>query len=186
MPTLSLHLPAYAQDLLCLVDETGESLPVAAQGETSYTLAAPPYQLRWGHPQGTPLAEWQSPPETWEGAVRLSGHIELCHLLRLKNTEFMVCELHASLIPTETPRFPLIQDFRAGRFERDLFFTTRESAWYPCLLTLDSPWSDFIQPALANGQRVDVYASLASEKSGLQHVLGLPLVLESLTLYGGS
>jgi len=55
--------------------------------------------------------------------------------------------------------------------------------WYAFLLPLESPLSDFAHHALVNGYIVDCYGTLAEDGAGFEQWLGLPLLLESMTLF---
>lgn len=187
MASLKLNVPLYAKNMLWMTSSAGfeQRLPESLQmtlPELSEGLT-----LRWGTAQGSPLRYWSDTTKNliWNGHVRVNGHIDCSHLMTLEHTEILILEIHGSLIPLDQPRMPSLEDLKKSPFERSPFLENIEEAWYAFVLELDSPFADFTHHALVNGQAIDCYGRLADEAAGFHRLVGLPLLLESLTLYAG-
>lgn len=181
---LELKIPMYARDMLWLT--TGETFATNQFDQAMDVPDDQPLLLRWGHPQGSVLARWPSPVEKikWDGQTYVRGTVEAVHLLTVKNLELMVVEVVGNVPVTPLTRFPSLADLQAQPFERSPF---RESdmlpGWYAFLLPLDSPLGDFAHHSLTHGGTIDAYGTLSDDKSGFYHLVGLPLLMESLTLF---
>jgi hypothetical protein len=176
---MKLQVPGYALEMLWLTDEKGTAMPLSEAKK-----AAPPMTLRWGHAEGTPLTQWTQPKQTWDGSVRVRGHLEAAHYLEAD--ELMVLEVRGTLITATERRFPTLEDLRQPAFQREpsFYVETSSPSWYAFLLPLDSLLVDFAQQALVGRHLTDCYGALAHENTGFQHLLGMPLLLNSLTVYG--
>lgn len=187
MAVLKINVPAYAKNMLWITSgsEFQQRIPETMQA----TLPAAPdgLTLRWGTATGSPLRYW---PETtkniiWNGHVRVSGHVDCTHLIRVGKMDMLILEVRGSLLPLNKPRLPSLEDLRKAPYEHDLFLENIEEAWYAFVLELDSPFADFTHHALINRQAVDCYGALAEESGGFHRLVGMPLLLESMTLYAG-
>lgn len=180
---LQTTLPRYAQDMLWLTDNKTLAIPVAPLIELDAS-SSPPLTLRWGSKKGAPLVHWDESAEilAWDGVLTVRGHVEAAHIL----DEIIVLELRGAILPNTSPQLPSLDDLRDDTFHREpTFYTpTDKSAWYGMVVPLESPLVDFAQQALVGSQLVDCTASFAPDKTGLHHVVGMPLLLDSLTLYG--
>jgi hypothetical protein len=188
MPTahLQITLPHYAQDMLWLTGKSFQmQIPNVASVDLSKFTDQLPLVLRWGTAEGSPLQRWHtmSSQMTWDGELRIGGFVEATHILMHQHMELMVIEVQGNPLDTDFIRLPSMQDLRNAPFERSLFVEADAIHWYSFLLPLDSPLSDFAHHALVNGQAADFYGRFAD---GFQNVVGMPILLESMTLYGGS
>jgi hypothetical protein len=190
VPTAQLHikLPDYAREMLWLTGKTFQmQVPNTATIDLSKFTGELPLVLRWGTADGSPLQRWQAMTQymNWQGEVAIGGFVEAVHLLVKGHLELMVMEVRGNTLDPDAIRLPSMADLRNAPFERTLFAEEDAFNWYAFLLPLDSPLSDFAHYALVNGQAVDCYGCFAEQVTGFQEVVGMPLVLESITIYGG-
>lgn len=181
-----MKLPDYAKDMLWITSggDFQTQVPDNLQIEVDNPIHG--LTLRWGTSEGSPMRHWPTVTKNivWNGHVRVAGHVECLHLMTFDELELLVVELRGSLLPMERPRFPSLEDLKKSPFERDIFIES-ESAWYSFLLEADNPMTDFVHHALVNGYSMDCYGKLADDASGFHHIIGMPMLLESLTLYAG-
>jgi hypothetical protein len=183
MTQLDLKIPKYAREMLWLT--AGEQF-TTNQFEQDLNISETPILLRWGNPQGAVMARWAAIADklSWQGQVEVRGTVEAVHLLTVKNLDLMVIEIVGNVPLTPIARFPNLADLREQPFERSPFRETdMPPSWYAFLLPLDSPLGDFAHHSLTHGGSIDAYGTLADEKSGFHTFLGMPLVMESLTLF---
>jgi hypothetical protein len=178
-------LPSYAPPLLWL---SCDHIQQAYSHPDSfpYPPGDSPLFLRWGHPGGSPLAVWPERPAKpiWDNRALINGHIDTLHLLSFKGEDLALIEVRGSPLSLQTPRFPSLADLQNSDFERDFDGLLEEKLyWYAFIIPLDSPLLDFAQQAFVNGNAVDFYAGLAPHTSHYQSLVGLPLILDSLTMH---
>lgn len=184
MPTLKMKLPNYAKDMLWMTSgedfqaQVPENLQVRLENLTTGLT------LRWGTPNGSPLRHWTTVSKdiVWNGHVRVGGHVECLHVLSFDEADLLIVEIRGSLLPMNNPRLPSLADLKQAPFERNVF-TDFEEGWYAFITETDSPFADFLHHSLVNGQSLDCYGVLADEASGFHQIVGMPMLLESVTLY---
>jgi hypothetical protein len=186
------HLPTYAQQNLWLRTATGEAIQLEPDG--SFTLPVSDHlELRWAHPEGPPLTVWRSLEGEnryhleWDGLIRLAGFVDRTHILEYQGLPLMMAELIGGSYPANYRRWPTLADLQKQPFTRDeeRHDPSQDRHWYALLMPVDSPFADFVHHALVNGTAVDVVASFGDEASQWHKLVGLPLVLESLSLLSG-
>ena len=107
------------------------------------------------------------------------------HIMSVDELDLMVIEVSGGLIPDGFTRLPSLEDLKQNTFRRDSFYSgEQDEHWYAFLLPLESPLVDFAHHALVNGHAVDCYGSLADEQAELHKMVGMPFLLESMSLYG--
>lgn len=179
-----IHAPNYARNMLWLTGE-GDLAKLDKQGTVDLPNQESPLTLRWGHPQGSPLAAWSKAPLTftWEGLVHVWGHFNTAHLVTVADLDLMILELNGNVMPT-APRLPSLEQLRSGPHLSDNSIPAEsQTAWYAFAVPLDSPLTDFAYQSLVNGNAIECYGALAEPNIGLHKVVGMPFVLESVTLY---
>lgn len=186
---LAFQLPPYAKGMLWLAGANGFQAQVnASPAEIPAFSEESPLMLRWGTPDGSLLAMWTEyqPIVRWDGQLRIGGHVEISHLLVIDDLEWMIVEVTGKPLASAMVRLPSLAALRQAPFQRPIYFSYDDTPdyWYAFLLPLENPLSDFAHHALVNGHAVDCYATFAAQKAGLHKVIGMPFVLESMTLYG--
>ena len=186
MATLHFDIPAYAQDMIWItffpgLPQKSSGKPIAIPDDTGHIL------LHWGTENGAPLI--QLPIDTqeirWTGSIGVKGHVEATHIMSVDELDLMVIEVSGGLIPDGFTRLPSLEDLKQNTFRRDSFYSgEQDEHWYAFLLPLESPLVDFAHHALVNGHAVDCYGSLADEQAELHKMVGMPFLLESMSLYG--
>ena len=183
---ISLDLPAYAEDMLWLKPDDGPAIQIPPQGQADIPSAAA-FTLHWAHQEGSPLYRWISVTDnshlTWDGLVRLGGFVDRSHILEFHGLGLMVIELMGSIyLPSEYPSLPTFADLQAAPYKREDARYLEPEHWYSLLVDLDSHFADFLHHALVNGNAIDCTASLGDDEGGWHELVGLPLLLETLTL----
>ncbi len=181
------RIPAYAQDMLFIVSGANT---VQARGKNgTFPLDVPsdgPLHLTWGA-GGPILAVWSAVPERlhfdWDGRVKVGGFIERLHAREVGGLELVVAEVVGGPLAVDHVGLPSLGDMRNGIFSRpsDAEPLGRDQA-YPFIALAESNLASLVQDALISGLAVDAYGSLASEAGRWHEVVGLPLLLETLTL----
>ncbi len=182
----TLNTPTYALDMLWWVADDFQHMVELSQGELSIPPAIQNLRLCWGTPQGSPMQTWQNLPEelAWNGAVAVHGHVESAHITSWQGEEWLVIELSGRLLPSTWRMLPRLLDLQSAPYQPRISIDLAETLhWYAFLMPLDSPFIDFVHHALINGYAVECYGGLAGQKSQLQNLLGLPLVLDQMTLH---
>ena len=186
------RIPAYAQAMMCLVPEGGQGRQ--AQGlHGRFSLDADrtssgPLRLAWGNAVGPILAVWDHPPGDlnldWDGRVRVGGFIERLHAREVGGLEIVIAEVLGGPLPAEQVGLPSLDDMRDGVYARtsDAEPLTRDQV-YPFVSLADSNLAALAQDALVSGLAVDAYGSLAGDENRWHEVVGLPLLLDMLTLH---
>jgi hypothetical protein len=183
-------LPTYAHDMLWLKPERGNPIQIANDGTFEITPALK-MELCWGHPEGAVLTSWRQPPIPpyvleWDGIIRLGGFVERIHVFELDELPLMIVELVGGAYPHVKPELPSLEQLKQGAFSRvEEHDPSHDRHWYSLLLPLDSPFADFMHHTLVHGTAVDCTAVLGEEEGGWHEIVGLPLLLESVTLLAG-
>jgi hypothetical protein len=109
--------------------------------------------------------------------------LNTAHVISLEELDLMILELNGFPL-ADSPRLPNLEQLRAGPYQADNTLEVPERTyWYALALPLDSPLTDFAYQSLVNGNAIECYASLADPSVGLHKVVGMPFVLDSVTLY---
>lgn len=185
--TDDFRLPVYAQDMLFVVTGAGSAAAQGPQG--SYLLDHPPegaLRVTWGAADGPTLAFWPDAEQAhlrWDGRVKVGGFIERLHARELGGLEVIIIEVVGGPFAADHVGLPSLNDMKHGIFARPSDtepFGQGQS--YPFIILAESNLAGLAQDALVSGLAVDAYGSLASEAGGWHELVGLPLLLDSLTL----
>ncbi|MBN2471321.1 MAG: hypothetical protein JXN59_11395 [Anaerolineae bacterium] len=146
-------------------------------------------RLEWGAAGGPILAVWAAPgPGTWvagwQGAVGVGGFVERLHVLEAHDLELVIAEVVGGLLPPGYQRVPTLADMRQAPFTR----TTEDSqplspeCTYTFLAMAESIHAEYLHHAMVSELAVDCFAALGPQAGGWHAVVGLPLLLESVSL----
>ncbi len=186
--TSNFRIPSYAQDMLYLVS-AGTATPARGkQGHFGMERAPElPLRLVWGGANGPTLAVWQTIPDQgnleWDGRVRVGGFVQRLHARELGGLEIVIAEVVGGSFPVDHVGLPSLDEMRRGIFARpsDEEPLDQDQS-YPFIILAESNLASLVQDALVSGIAVDAYGALASEAGGWHEVVGLPLLLDTLTL----
>jgi hypothetical protein len=186
--TADLRLPAYARDMLYVVTENASAQTRGKNGLFSLDVAPDgSLRLAWGAPNGPMLAIWEAIPQSlkldWDGRVRIGGFIERLHALEVGGLEVIVIEVVGGPFAADYVGLPSLDDMRRGVFARppDVEPLGKDQV-YPFIVLAESNMAALAQDALVSGLSVDAYGALASDEGRWHEVVGLPLLLDRLTL----
>ncbi len=185
----SWRIPAYAQDMLYVV--SGESRAqtqgplgqFTLDGELSDTL-----RVSWAWWRVGPiLTHWALPleadPLNWDGRVKVGGFVERLHAREIGDMEIIIAEIVGGSFPANYGGLPSLEDMRGGVFARPADIEPLGMGLtYPFILNAESNFAAIAQDALVSGLAVDAIGILADDDTGWQHISGLPLLMESLTM----
>ncbi len=141
--------------------------------------------LAWGRPGGPPLAVWHAGElVAWDGRVALAGFVERIHVLEAGEIELVVAEIEGSLLPRGYASLPDLDAMRAAPFARDpaADAPAARKATYPVIALADSIHADYLHHAMVSELSVNCTLALAPHEGGWHAVVGLPLLLENLSL----
>ncbi|MCA9912431.1 MAG: hypothetical protein KC496_03750 [Anaerolineae bacterium] len=186
--TVDWDIPAYAQGKLWIAGEAGSSPCEGESGLFELPTPEPVLSLRWNSDEGAVLRQfrWQPDALGWRGEFRMGGMVEAIHMMQLPGADFpLVVVLFSGqpLLPDVTP-FP---DLSKPYYEPPDWYEGIDDAIDPALVTLIAPEESSLasvaQDAMMNKMPLHVYGQLASEEQGFQHILALPLLWESVTMF---
>ncbi len=187
-PLVDKELPEYSQNMWWLTHQQGETTQIKRDGHFEIN-SADSLDLRWGHPAGPVLNRWELANQTpakldWDGVIRLGGFIERTHILEDDGLGLMVAELVGGAYSQTYQELPSLADLRVKPFTRTEtdIDVSNQRYWYSLLVSLDSPFADFLNQCLVNGNTVDCQCTLGDDEGGWHELVGLPLIVERLTL----
>lgn len=184
----SYSIPAYARNMLYVVIGGGHALKVS--GKQGRFHPAPvtggTARIAWGTAEGPILAQWEKVGGAnlqWEGRVKVGGFIERLHSCEVGGLEIVIAEVVGGPFPTDHVALPSLSDMRRGIFSRpsDAEPLAKDQV-YPFIILADSNFAAFAQDAFVSGIAVDAYGVLAEDEAQWHEVVGLPLLLDMLTL----
>jgi hypothetical protein len=185
--TDSFRIPTYAQGLLTIVSENGESQLKGKQGQYHFdTLPEGVIRLTYGGANGPTLAYWDIedwPAARWDGRVKIGGFIERLHAREVGGLEVVIAEVVGGPLPSNHVGLPSLDDMRGGSFARpsDIEPLINDQA-YPFIILAESNLAALAQDALVSGIAVDAYGELAADQGQWHEIVGLPLLMDSLTI----
>ncbi|MCD4687317.1 MAG: hypothetical protein K8S97_15420 [Anaerolineae bacterium] len=189
------QLPAYAQEMLWL---SGGAQPVQLRGSRGVFMlehgVAPntdALTLTWGHANGPLLAHWPLPANAdhplaldWRGVISVGGFVERLHALEVRGLTLVVAEVEgALLLPDHTP-LPTLDQMRkssASRADTAIAPETPEFT-YSLIALADTVLAEYLHHALVSELAIDVRAVLAPQDGRWHEIVGLPLLVEMVSL----
>jgi hypothetical protein len=190
-PLVENRLPDYAREMLWLKPNNAHPVKINPDGSFHGFATCTHLELRWANPAGAVLTTFNFDTEQrgeqldWDGWVRLGGFIERTHILEHDGLPLMIIELSGGAYPPTYRRWASREDLIAGPFsheEENIHDPSRDGHWYSLLLPLESPLVDFVHHALVNGNAIDCLAEFSQTEMGWHELVGLPLIVDSLTL----
>lgn len=176
---LTVDVPNYALPMLWLA--APDRSPQQLTTNETMIEGGDDLALRWGTPDGAVLFHWEGQSIRWLGAVAIEGHIDRLHII----DDLIVIEVIGYPIEIRQRRLPTLAMLKEEPFDRDSFASYPDDEyWYAFVMDIDSDFVDFANHALVNGGLVQLFGGLATDDNDLQRVVGLPLVLDSMTLLG--
>lgn len=139
--------------------------------------------IRWVSAQGPILCYWEGERTPWDGRIRIGGFVERIHGLDLAGVELVVVEIVGGAFPPSYRALATLDEMREGYFGRaEDYEPLGEHMAYPFVMEPDSQFAGFAQDAMIAGLAVDATGRLADDDQGLEQVVGLPLIMQTLTL----
>jgi hypothetical protein len=182
------QIPTYAQSVLWV--QSGESAAqtsgprgVFALDDTGGEIA-----LAWGTAEGPVLVRWPDMPAGevlgWTGSVGVGGFIERLHVFETRGLGVMVAEIEGDVLPADYRRVPTLADYQAGNVQRrdetDIGVTRAHT--YTMLALADSVYAEYLHHAMVSELAVDCFATLGPQEERWYEIMGLPLLIEALSL----
>jgi hypothetical protein len=187
------RVPVYAQDMLWV--RVGDHAVRASGLRGLFDLevtgdADEPINLLWGTADGPPLATWhRAGPGTpfvlgWQGTVAVGGFVERLHALERRGLEVVVAEVEGKTLPPDYARLPTLDQMQRRPFRRRNEpepGPSREFT-YTFLALADSIYAEYLHHAVVSELAVDCVAALGPQEGRWHEIVGLPLLLEAVTL----
>ncbi len=185
--TNSFSIPGYAQDMLYVVTDAGVAQTLGKNGQFALeTLPEGQVRITWGTSEGPILTYWNNVSMLdleWDGHIKVGGFIERLHAHEVGGLELIIVEVVGGAFPVNHTGLASLADMRQGIFARPADTEPLGTGQaYPFVVLAESNLAALAQDALVSGLGVDAYGSLASEASRWHDVVGLPLLLDNLTL----
>src|SRR5687768_6426404 len=183
--TEDFTIPRYAQDMLYIA--SGERSAQASGKHGSFRLdLTGETRITWGA-GGPTLAMWENAPVEaslrWDGRVKVGGFVERFHGLEVGGLEILIAEVVGGPFSVDHVGLPSLADMHRGIFARpyDAEPLGRDQS-YPFIILAESNLAALAQDAMVSGLAVDAYGTLASDEGRWHEVVGLPLLLDRLTI----
>jgi hypothetical protein len=186
------RVPAYARDMLWVRVGSHAAQTSGPRGAFELNLtgeADEPLRLIWGTVDGPPLASLDCPDSggafvaSWQGAVAIGGFVERLHAFERRGLELVVAEVEGALLPPDYSRLPTLDQLRCAPFRRQ---SEPESGirdfTYTCVALADSIYAEYLHHAVVSELAVDCFAVLGPEEGRWHEIVGLPLLVEAVTL----
>jgi hypothetical protein len=203
--TTHYRIPEYAQDMLYIGVQNIEHVePTRGElGEFALPYVVrdphPAIYLMWGSVNGPLLGYWRSPKITnmglseqayvphlnlkWDGRIHVGGNVERIHAFQVEDTELIVAEIVGGVFADDYIGLPTLEDMRTGKNTRPVEQEPlRGDQVYTFLVEAESNFAALLQDALVSRITVDASGILAEDEEGWHQLLGLPLLLDTLTL----
>ena len=192
--TATWRIPRYAGDMLW-VQHSEQAAPVASD-RGAYALDVPgsvpaaDVQLVWGTTGGPPLAIWHQPADDesvsvgWQGDVTIGGFVERLHVLEAHDLELVIAEVEGGLLPQSAGSLPTLAQMQRVPFHRtdETDQPTTPDYTYPLLALADSVFAEYLHHALVSELAIECVARLGPDEGRWHAIVGLPLLVERVTL----
>lgn len=185
--TSKYRIPPYAQEMLYVVTDDQFTQVQGPQGNLDGFSINGLARLNWATPKGPTLMFWDNVPSAtdlrWDGHIKIGGFVERLHALEIGGLEVVIAEVVGGPVALDNNGLPSLDDMRQGIFARpsDIEPLDKDRV-YPFITLAESNLAALAQDALVSGIAVDAHGSLADEGGKWHEIVGLPLLLESLTL----
>jgi hypothetical protein len=187
------RIPAYAQNMLWM--QQGEHAAQVSGARGAFSLDVPgdgkgALHIVWGTAGGPPLTIWFRPDTEapfvvgWQGAVNVGGFVERLHLLEVHGLALIVAEVEGGLLPPDYRRVPSLVQMQGAPVRRmdDAAMPLTRDYTYTFVASADSTYADYLYHALVSELAVDCFATLGPQEGHWHDTVGLPLLLEAITL----
>jgi hypothetical protein len=96
----------------------------------------------------------------------------------------VVAEIEGDLLPAGYGHLPTLADMRAGPFQRhdETDLADARSFTYTFLALADSVFAEYLHHAMVSELAVDCLATLGPQDGRWHEIVGLPLLLDSISL----
>jgi len=191
------RVPAYAQDMLWVQVRDHAVQASGLRGAFDLDIAVnadEPVHLLWGTANGPPFAEWHMSGADrpfvagWQGAVGVGGFVERLHALERRGLEVVVAEVEGTALPLEYAGLPTLDQMQHAPFRRRNVpepSATREFT-YTFLALADSIYAEYLHHAMVSELAVDCVAVLGPHEGRWHEIVGMPLLVEEVTLLAPS
>ncbi len=179
------RIPSYAQSMLWVQSGAQSVQAAGPQGKFSLDGAEGELSLAWGVSGGPTLAVWPSPAALdWRGQVTLSGFVERLHVLEQHGLELIIAEIEGDCLPAGYTSLPTLDQMRQEPFSRldTSEVTTARQHTYTLIMLADSVHAEYVHHAMVSELAVDCWASLGPQDGHWHDIVGLPLLVEALSL----
>ncbi|NDJ77411.1 MAG: hypothetical protein GYB65_14255 [Chloroflexi bacterium] len=187
------RIPPYAHEMLWMQQGAHAARASGERGEFSLDVPGDGRQalhLVWGTAGGPPLTIWHRPDTAapfvvgWQGGVCMGGFVERLHALVVRGLELLVAEVEGGLLPPNFRRLPTLVQMQSAPFARQASteHPVTRNFTYTLIADADSIYAEYLHHALVSELAVDCCARLGPHEGHWHEVVGLPLLIESVTL----
>jgi hypothetical protein len=182
------QIPAYARNMLWV--QAGESAAQASGPRGAFALDDPGGEitLAWGTADGPVLTRWPYMPAGdvlgWTGSVGVGGFVERLHVLESHGLEVLIAEIDGDVLPADYRRVPTLADYQAGDLQRrdDADIGATRAFTYTLLALADSVFAEYLHHAMVSELAIDCFTKLGPQEGLWHEIMGLPLLIEALSL----
>ncbi len=191
VPDDDWRIPLYARDMLWV---TLGGWAAQAEGEQGrFVMDSLPEDglltLCWGRPDGPPLARWSLDELSgleavgWGGEVAIGGFVERLHTLTVRGLDLMIAEVEGGPLPASYTQLPDLDTMRETVFRRDDDAPLDDDRhMYPVIVQAETMLAESLHHALISELPMDCWGILGPQAGGWHDLVGLPILLEAVTL----
>jgi hypothetical protein len=182
------QIPAYAQSVLWVQSGEAAAQTFGPRGAFALDDTGGEIALAWGTTDGPVLARWPDMPADevlgWMGSVGVGGFVERLHVFETRGLEVVIAEIEGDVLPADYRRVPTLADMRAGKVQRrdDSAIGAIRAFTYTMLALADSVYAEYLHHAMVSELAVDCFATLGPQEGRWHEIMGLPLLIEALSL----
>ena len=184
------RIPAYAQNMLWVVADQSAAQVSGPRGTFALDDSGGDIALAWGTADGPVLARWAHMPAgavlDWTGSVGIGGFVERLHVLETHGLDVLIVEIEGDVLPAAYRRVPTLADYQAGNLHPrdDADVGTTRAFTYTLLALADSVFAEYLHHAMVSELAVDCFATLGPQEGRWHEIMGLPLLIDALSLLG--
>jgi hypothetical protein len=182
------QIPPYAQNMLWVRANESAAQASGPRGAFALDDAGGEIALAWGTADGPVLARWPDMPAGevlgWSGSVGVGGFVERLHVFETRGLEVVVAEIEGDTLPMGYRRVPALADYQAGNVQRrdDADIGATRAYTYTMLALADSVYAEYLHHAMVSELATDCFATLGPQEGRWHEIVGLPLLIEALSL----